>query len=128
MLFIIVVKRYNMVVIRVQGDRMEKVYIVGACRTPIGRMGGSISEIPVADLGATVIREAIIRSRVEFSDVEHVIMGCVLQAGQGQNVARQAALKAGLDFNSTALTLNAVCGSGLESVNVAARMIQCGGS
>lgn len=104
---------------------MEKVYIIGACRTPIGRMGGGISEIPVVELGASVIKEAITRSKVDFKDVEHIIMGCVLQAGQGQNVARQAALKAGLNYGVTALTLNAVCGSGLESVNTAARMIQC---
>ncbi|MCI6956231.1 MAG: acetyl-CoA C-acetyltransferase [Clostridiales bacterium] len=105
---------------------MKKVYLLGACRTPIGKMGGALSQVHVADLGATVIAEAIKRAGVPANAVDHVYMGCVIQAGQGQNVARQAALKAGLPVTTTAETLNIVCGSGLDSVNSAARMIQCG--
>ena len=105
---------------------MKKVYLLGACRTPIGKMGGALSEISAADLGAIVIAEAIKRAGVQAEAVEHVYMGCVIQAGMGQNVARQAALKAGLPYTTTAETLNIVCGSGLDSVNSAARMIQSG--
>lgn len=105
---------------------MKKVYLIGACRTPIGKMGGALSQVHVADLGATVIAEAIQRAGIPADAVDHVYMGCVIQAGQGQNVARQAALKAGLPVTTTAETLNIVCGSGLDSVNSAARMIQCG--
>ena len=105
---------------------MKKVYLLGACRTPIGKMGGALSEISAADLGATVIAEAIKRAGVSAEMIDHVYMGCVIQAGMGQNVARQAALKAGLPYTTTAETLNIVCGSGLDSVNSAARMIQSG--
>lgn len=105
---------------------MKKVYILGACRTPIGKMGGALSEIPAAQLGAVVIAEAVKRAGIPSDAVDHVYMGCVIQAGMGQNVARQAALKAGLPFTTTAETLNIVCGSGLDSVNSAARLIQSG--
>ncbi|MBQ6432102.1 MAG: acetyl-CoA C-acetyltransferase [Oscillospiraceae bacterium] len=103
---------------------MKNVYILGACRTPIGKMGGALSSISAVDLGAAVIREALLRAKIPADRVEHVYMGCVLQAALGQNVARQAALKAGIPFTSTAQTLNVVCGSGLEAVNAAARLIQ----
>lgn len=105
---------------------MKKVYLLGACRTPIGKMGGALSEVPAADLGAIVIAEAGKRSGIAAEAVDHVYMGCVIQAGMGQNVARQAMLKAGLPYTTTAETLNIVCGSGLDSVNSAARMIQSG--
>lgn len=105
---------------------MRNVYLLGACRTPIGKMGGSLSQVHVTDLGAAVISEAVKRAGVPAEQVDHVYMGCVIQAGMGQNVARQAALKAGLPHTTTAETLNVVCGSGLDSVNAAARMIQCG--
>lgn len=105
---------------------MKKVYLLGACRTPIGKMGGALSEVSAVDLGAIVIAEAIKRSGITADKVDHVYMGCVIQAGLGQNVARQAALKAGLPYSTTAETLNIVCGSGLDSVNSAARMIQSG--
>ena len=105
---------------------MKKVYLLGACRTPIGKMGGALSEISAADLGAVVIAEAIKRAGISSDAVDHVYMGCVIQAGMGQNVARQAALKAGLPYTTTAETLNIVCGSGLDSVNSSARMIQSG--
>lgn len=103
---------------------MKKVYIVSACRTPIGKMGGTIASVSAVALGATVIAEAVKRSGVE--KVDHIYMGCVIQAALGQNVARQAALKAGLSFETTAETLNVVCGSGLDAVNSAARLIQTG--
>lgn len=105
---------------------MHKVFIMGACRTPIGKMGGALSSIKAVDLGSLVIKESLNRSGIPADAVDHVFMGCVLQAGLGQNVARQAALKAGLPVTTTAQTLNIVCGSGLDAVNSAARMIQNG--
>ena len=105
---------------------MNKVYIVSACRTPIGKMGGTLSSVTAVDLGSIVIKEALQRSKVPAEQVDHVYMGCVIQAALGQNVARQSALKAGLPFSATAETLNVVCGSGLDAVNSAARMIQTG--
>lgn len=105
---------------------MKKVYLLGACRTPIGKMGGMLSEISAVDLGSIVISEAVKRSGIPAEAVDHVYMGCVIQAGLGQNVARQAALKAGLPYTTTAETLNIVCGSGLDSVNSGARMILSG--
>ena len=105
---------------------MKNVYIVSACRTPIGRMGGALKDVSAVDLAALTLKEAMERAGVEASQVEHVVLGCVLQAALGQNMARQAALKAGLPVTSTAETLNVVCGSGLESVITAARMIECG--
>jgi len=105
---------------------MQKVYILGSCRTPIGKMGGTLSSLSAVDLGAIVIKEALTRSTVQPEQVDHVFMGCVLQAGQGQNPARQAAIKAGLPVTTTAQTMNIVCGSGLDAVNSAARMIQVG--
>lgn len=107
---------------------MKKVYILGACRTPIGKMGGALSTVDAVDLGATVIQEAIIRAGIKAEQVDHVYMGCVIQAGLGQNVARQAAVKAGLPYSTTAQTINIVCGSGLDAVNSAARLIQSGGA
>jgi len=105
---------------------MNKVFILGACRTPIGKMGGSLAALSAVELGGIVIKEALKRSGVPTDAVDHVYMGCVIQAGLGQNVARQAALKAGLGNSTTAQTVNIVCGSGLDSVNSAARMIACG--
>lgn len=99
---------------------------MGACRTPIGKMGGALSSLSAVELGAVVIAEALKRSEVPTQIVDHVFMGCVLQAGLGQNVARQAAIKAGLPVTTTAQTVNIVCGSGLDAVNSAARMIQSG--
>src|SRR5574344_791968 len=89
-------------------------------------MGGGLSTTPAADLGAAVIKDALKRAGVSADKVDHVYMGCVIQAAQGQNVARQAALKAGCPFETTAVTVNVVCGSGLDSVNMAAEMIECG--
>lgn len=104
----------------------KKIVLAGACRTAIGVMGGTLSTTPAADLGAIVIREAIKRAGVPADQVDHVYMGCVIQAGQGQNVARQASIKAGLPVETPAVTINVVCGSGLNCVNLAAQMIQVG--
>ncbi len=104
----------------------KKVVLAGACRTAIGTMGGSLSTIPAAELGSIVIKEALNRAGVPADQVDHVYMGCVIQAGLGQNVARQATLKAGLPIECPAVTVNVVCGSGLNCVNMAAQMIQAG--
>ena len=105
---------------------MEKVFLSGACRTPIGKMGGILSSESAVELGAIVISEAVNRAKIKPDMVDHVFMGCVIQAGLGQNVARQASIKAGLPVTTTAETVNAVCGSGLDCVNLAANMIRCG--
>ena len=104
----------------------KKVVLAGACRTAIGTMGGSLSTVPAADLGSIVIKEALNRAGVKPEDVDQVYMGCVIQAGQGQNVARQASIKAGLPIEVPAVTMNVVCGSGLNCVNQAAQMIMAG--
>ena len=104
----------------------KKVVLAGACRTAIGTMGGSLSTTPAPELGAIVIKEALNRAGVAPDQVDHVYMGCVIQAGLGQNVARQASIKAGLPNEVPAVTVNVVCGSGLNSVNMAAQMIQAG--
>ena len=104
----------------------KKVVLAGACRTAIGSMGGSLSTTPAVDLGALVIKEALKRAGVPADKVDTVYMGCVIQAGLGQNVARQASIQAGLPVEVPAMTINIVCGSGLNCVNMAAAMIQAG--
>lgn len=104
----------------------KKVVLAGACRTAIGKMGGALSNTPAAELGSIVIREALNRAGVKPEQVDEVLMGCVIQAAQGQNVARQASIKAGLPIEVPAVTLNVVCGSGLNCVNQAAAMIMAG--
>ena len=104
----------------------KKIVLAGACRTAIGTMGGSLSTTPAAKLGSIVIGEALNRAGVKPDQVDHVYMGCVIQAGLGQNVARQASLGAGLPIETPAVTINVVCGSGLNAVNMAAQMIQAG--
>ena len=104
----------------------KKVVLAGACRTAIGSMGGALSNVPAAELGAVVIKEALNRAGIPAEKVDQVLFGCVIQAGLGQNVARQASLKAGLSIKTPAVTLNVVCGSGLHTVNMAAAMIQSG--
>ena len=104
----------------------KKVVIASACRTAIGTMGGSLSTTPAAQLGAIVIKEAVNRAGIKPEDVDQVYMGCVIQAGLGQNVARQASIKAGLPIEVPAVTINVVCGSGLNCVNQAAQMIMAG--
>ena len=104
----------------------KKVVLAGACRTAIGKMGGALSNTPAAELGSIAIKEALNRAGVKPEQVDEVLMGCVIQAAQGQNVARQASIKAGLPIEVPAVTLNVVCGSGLNCVNQAAAMIMAG--
>ncbi len=104
----------------------KKVVIAGACRTAIGKMGGQFANTPAVELGSIVIKEALNRAGVAPDQVDEVMMGCVIQAALGQNVARQASIKAGLPVEVPAFTLNVVCGSGLKCVNEAANMIMAG--
>ncbi len=104
----------------------KKVVLAGAVRTAIGKMGGTLTSVPAEQLGTIVIKEALSRAGVKPEQVDEVLMGCVIQAGLGQNVARQAAIHAGLPVEVPAVTLNVVCGSGLNAVNMAANMIQAG--
>ena len=105
---------------------MREVVIVSAVRTAIGTFGGSLKDVPAAELGAIVIKEAVNKAGIKPELVEEVVMGNVIQAGQGQNVARQAAIKAGLPVEIPSMTINKVCGSGLRSVALAAQMIKSG--
>ncbi|WAJ25985.1 MULTISPECIES: acetyl-CoA C-acetyltransferase [Lacrimispora] len=104
----------------------EKVVLAGACRTAIGSMGGALSTVSPKDLGAVVIQAALKRAGVPAEQVDFVYMGCVIQAGLGQNIARQASLKAGIPVETPAVTVNVVCGSGLNCVNLAAEMVLSG--
>ena len=105
---------------------MEDIVIVSAVRTAVGKFGGSLAKVPAVELGAIVIKEALARAKVDPSQVSEVIMGQVLAAGAGQNPARQALLKAGLPKEVPGLTINAVCGSGLKAVMLAAQAIAWG--
>jgi len=105
---------------------MKEVVIVSACRTPIGSFNGSLKDMPVVDIGKIVIEEVVKRAGIKPEVIEEVICGCVLQAAQGQNVARQAMLKAGLPIETSAMTINKVCGSGLRAVSMAAQIIKAG--
>lgn len=105
---------------------MEKVVIASAVRTPVGSYGGALKDLSAVALAEIAFREAMSRAGIEASQVDEVIMGNVLQGGQGQNPARQAALKAGLPIESTAMTVNMVCGSGLRAVALAAQAIAAG--
>ncbi len=107
---------------------MQDIVIVSAARTAVGKFGGSLAKIPATELGAIVIKEALARAKVDPAQVGEVIMGQVLAAGAGQNPARQASLKAGLPKEVPALTINAVCGSGLKAVMLAAQAIAWGDS
>lgn len=104
----------------------RKAVITGACRTPIGMMGGVLGSVPAARLGETVIREAMRRAGIRPEQVDEVYMGCVIQAGLGQNLARQAAVNAGIPVEVPATTINVLCGSGLHCVNLAAKLIEAG--
>ena len=103
-----------------------EIAIVSAVRTAIGKFGGTLTGVPAEQLGAIVIKEALCRAGVAPEQVSEVIMGCVLQAGLGQNPARQAAIHAGVPKEVPAFTVNNVCGSGLKCVNLAASLIQSG--
>ena len=105
---------------------MREVVIVSAVRTAIGSFGGSLKDVPAADLGALVIKEAVNRAGIKSELVEEVVFGNVIQAGLGQNIARQATVKAGLPLEVPAMTINKVCGSGLRTVALAAQMIKSG--
>lgn len=105
---------------------MTKSYLLSGCRTPIGKFLGAFSSVSATDLGASVVREAVARAEIEAAAVDEVILGNVLSAGLGQAPARQAALGAGLPPTVTALTINKVCGSGLEAVTLADRAIRLG--
>ncbi len=105
---------------------MKDVYIVGAARTAIGAFGGALKDMPPAHLGAVMIKSVLERAGVSAECVDEVIMGNVLQAGMGQNTARQAAIKAGIPVGTTAFVLNKVCGSGLKSVSLAAALVRSG--
>jgi acetyl-CoA C-acetyltransferase len=105
---------------------MEDIVIVSAVRTAVGKFGGSLAKIPATELGSIVIKEALARAKVDPAQVGEVIMGQVLAAGAGQNPARQALLKAGLPKEVPGLTINAVCGSGLKAVMLAAQAIAWG--
>ena len=106
----------------------QDIVIVSAVRTPVGKFGGALAKVPATELGATVIKEALARAKVAPDQVGEVIMGQVLTAGVGQNPARQAMMKAGIAKETPALTINAVCGSGLKAVMLAAQAVATGDS
>ncbi|WP_462392245.1 thiolase family protein, partial [Clostridium cadaveris] len=105
---------------------MKEVVIASAVRTALGTFGGTLKSTPAVDLGALVIKEALAKAGVNASEVDEVVMGNVLQAGLGQNTARQATVKAGLPEEVPAMTINKVCGSGLRAVSLACQMILAG--
>jgi acetyl-CoA C-acetyltransferase len=105
---------------------MQQVYLIDAARTAIGSFGGTLAGIPPHQLAATLVSECLARSGLQPEEIDEVLLGCVLQAGHGQNIARQTAIAAGIPVERTAMTLNMVCGSGLRSVIDAARLIRLG--
>ncbi|MEN9904705.1 MAG: hypothetical protein RLZZ555_1270, partial [Pseudomonadota bacterium] len=107
---------------------MEEIVIVAAARTAIGKFGGSLAKVSAPELGATVIKALLDKTGVKPDQVGEVIMGQVLAAGAGQNPARQAMMKAGIAQETPALTINAVCGSGLKAVMLAAQAVAWGDS
>ena len=107
---------------------MEEIVIVAATRTAVGKFGGSLAKIAAPELGAIVVKDLLVRSGVSADQIGEVIMGQVLTAGSGQNPARQTVLKAGLDKQTPGLTINAVCGSGLKAVMLAAQAVATGDS
>ena len=106
----------------------RKVVLAGACRTAIGVMGGQFANTSAVELGTIVIKEALKRAGVSPDQVDEVYMGNVIQAGNGQNPARQAAVYAGIPNEVPATTINVLCGSGLHCVNLAAKLIAAGGA
>lgn len=105
---------------------MEEIFILGACRTDIGTFGESLANVSVIDIAKTVIRESLIRLKISHDSIDEVIMGHVLQAGLGQNTARQAAVAAGIPIEVPSMTINKVCSSGLKAVILAAQIIKAG--
>src|SRR6266849_6623300 len=107
-------------------SEIREAVIISAARTPVGKFQGSLKSFKATDLGAVVVRESVKRAGISPEDVDEVIMGCVIQAGLGQNPARQAALRGGMLPAVSAVTVNKVCGSGLKAVMMAAQGIQLG--
>ena len=107
---------------------MKDLYVVNCCRTAIGSFGGALKSTPAADLGAVVVKEALKRANVAPEAVDEVMFGCILTAAQGQNVARQVSIKAGIPYSVPAYTVGMVCGSGMKSVIEGARSILAGDS
>ena len=107
-------------------SELNEAVIISAARTPVGKFLGSLKNFTAPELGAIVVRESVTRAGVKPEDVDEVIMGCVIQAGLGQNPARQAALNGGLPSTVSAVTVNKVCGSGLKAVMMAAQGVQLG--
>ena len=107
---------------------MTDIVIVAAARTAVGKFGGTLAKTPASELGAIVIRDLLRRTGLAGEQINEVILGQVLQAGCGQNPARQAAMKAGVAKETPALTINAVCGSGLKAVMLAAQAVATGDS
>src|SRR5438132_1402476 len=107
---------------------IKQAVIISAVRTPVGKLLGALKSFKATDLGAIVVREAVKRAGVKPENVDEVIMGCVIQAGLGQNPARQAALHGGLPDTVSAVTVNKVCGSGLKAIMMAAQGVQLGDS
>lgn len=105
---------------------MKDLYVVSCCRTAVGSFGGSLKDVPATDLGAAVVKEVLNRANVKPEQVDEVMFGCILTAAQGQNPARQVAVKAGIPFSVPAYTVGMVCGSGMKSVIEAARAIRSG--
>ena len=105
---------------------MKEVYLISSCRTAVGSFGGSLKDVPAAKLGAIVAKEALRRANLTGAELDEVMFGCVLTAGLGQNVARQAAIYAGIPYEVPAYTVGMVCGSGMKSIVEAARAIKAG--
>src|ERR687885_2003551 len=108
-------------------ERREAV-IISACRTPTGKFQGALKGFTATQLGALVVGEAVRRASVKPEEVDEVVMGCVIQAGLGQNPARQAAPRGGIPFGVSAVTVNKVCGSGLKAVMMASQAVKLGDS
>ncbi len=108
------------------GENMEHPVIVSIVRTPIGSFGGSLSTMTAVDIGTVVVKEALKRASLKPELVDNVILGHVLQAGQGQNTARQVGLRSGIPIEVPAITINQVCGSGLRAISLAAQIIKAG--
>ena len=107
---------------------MKELYVVNCCRTAIGSFGGSLKNTPAVDMGAIVVKEALKRANVAPENVDELMFGCILTAGQGQNPARQVSVKAGIPYSVPAYTVGMVCGSGMKSVIEGARSILAGDS
>jgi acetyl-CoA C-acetyltransferase len=104
----------------------REIVLVGACRTPVASFNGTLQDEPVVNLGSVVMKEALNRAGISGDKLDEVIFGCVIQAGQGQNVTRQSMIKAGIPQEVCAMTINKVCGSGLRAVSLAAQLIKAG--